>query len=198
MRRALFSAISVFVATAALTLSPSFAFAQQDHDHGTPSSGEKSCACCRMSGSGAMAQSAATQAQPPASSGAVEEGKTPADAVDHAALGHVPPPQSALDPKAQEQAAGHSCGMMAAKEGTDAGGCACCAGMAKMSAHADGKAAGGCAMCASKMAAKDPAGAGGSPDASTSAMPGGSSCGNPVTASTAADPLAEDSAVTEQ
>jgi hypothetical protein len=198
MRRAFFSAVTVFVAAAALTLSSPAAFAQQEHDHGTPSGGEKSCACCRMSGNGAMNHGTAAQAQPPAPSGAVEE-KAPADAVDHAAMGHVPPPQAAVEPKAQERAAGHSCGMMAAKEGNDsAGGCACCASMAKMSAHADGKAAGGCAMCASKMAAKAPAADAGSPDASTFAMPGGSSCGKTVTASTAADPLAEDSSVSEQ
>ena len=174
MRRALFSAITVFVATAALTLSSPVAFAQQEHDHGTPSGGEKSCACCRMSGNGAMNHGAAAPAPPAAPSG-VADAPAPADAVDHAAMGHVPPPSDA-GPKAQEQA-GHSCGMMASKEG---------------------KAAGGCAMCASKMAGKAPSADAAAPGASQSAMPGGAGCGKKASASTAADPVAEDSSVTEQ
>lgn len=198
MRRALFSAVSVFVATAALTLSPPYAFAQQDHDHGTPSGGEKSCACCRMSGSGAMNHGTAAQAAPTAPSGAADV-QAPADAIDHAAMGHVPP-QAAAEPKAEPQAhAGHSCGMMAAKDGgPSAGGCACCANMANMAAKADGTAGGGCAMCASKMAARASADAA-APDASTFATPGGAGCGSHGAASTAAtDPLAEDASVTEQ
>jgi hypothetical protein len=193
MRRALFSAISVFVATAALTLSPPSAFAQQEHDHGTPSGGEKSCACCRMSGNGSMNHGAAAQASP-AAPPAATDATPPADAVDHAAMGHVPPAQAAVEPKAQ--APGHSCSMMAAKDGApSAGGCACCANMA---ASADGKAA-GCAMCASKMAAKaSPADAAATPDPSQSAMPGRGGCGKHATVSTVADPLAEDSSVTEQ
>lgn len=185
MRRALFSAISVFVATAALTLSPPSAFAQQEHDHGTPSGAEKSCACCRMSGSGAVDHGTAAQAP-----SAAADAPAAADAVDHAALGHVPP-QATTEPQAKS---GHSCGMMAAKDGAPpAGGCACCAGTGSA---ADGKHA-GCAMCASMMAAKASAGAA-APDASQFAMPGGAGCGKQVTASPAPDPLAEDSSVTEQ
>lgn len=175
MRRAIFSILTVFVAAAALTLSSPAAFAQQEHDHGTPSGGEKSCACCRMSGTGAMNHGAAAQAPATDQSGAADA-PAPADAVDHAALGHVPP-QAAAEPKAQEQA-GHSCGMMAAKAGSPS--------------------AGGCAMCASKMAAKAPSADAAPPGASQFAVPGGAGCGKQVSASIAADPLAEDSSVTEQ